>query len=486
MIKGGITIHNKIIVNKIDDEEVIGKNTKESDSKFISEQYKKLISDKGENPFTSDYAKSVYDRYMNLGKKSSDEKISSYRADNNGSIDTTAWADARRQEMSYLDAAMQNVIDYEDKHDERKLKALESFADKNFKDYEKVEQTRLNTAKVLETEAKISGETPTKLRNNPYINPETKDVYDKDIDYQEKINTVKKKISETDDETEKDRLNKEYNNLVDARYTKIINNPEYMKYIKDGDIVSLHKTSEQKNETRNAETDKKLSEDKVKITDIEATKDKYIADKEYDASVYKANIQSETDKYVADLDHDAKIYDSNNELKEQALQAMVEREKNNKKSVSASSEKKAVTDTKLVSESGWMVPVNTNEYKISSEFGVRDTDIPGASKNHTAVDIACAKDTDVVAAKDGVVTFSGWKDGYGNTVEISHDNNIVTKYHHMANTPDVKKGDIVKSGATIGKVGSTGISSGNHLDFQIFEGDTPIDPKKYYGDVLEK
>jgi murein DD-endopeptidase MepM/ murein hydrolase activator NlpD len=87
--------------------------------------------------------------------------------------------------------------------------------------------------------------------------------------------------------------------------------------------------------------------------------------------------------------------------------------------------------------------------------------------------------TAVVAADGGTVIYAGSNGGYGNSVGIKHANGMVTYYNHLSGW-NVKVGDQVAQGQQIAQVGSTGISTGPHLDFKIMDTDgEPVDPEKY-------
>lgn len=81
-----------------------------------------------------------------------------------------------------------------------------------------------------------------------------------------------------------------------------------------------------------------------------------------------------------------------------------------------------------------------------------------------------------MASAPGVVVYSGWASGYGNVVYIDHGDGYQTRYAH-AEALHVKKGDRVNAGHIIGKVGSTGRSSGPHLHFEIRKNGIPINPE---------
>lgn len=113
---------------------------------------------------------------------------------------------------------------------------------------------------------------------------------------------------------------------------------------------------------------------------------------------------------------------------------------------------------------------------LSSSFGPRTSPTAGASSWHKAVDIAAPEGTPVQAVKSGKVTSSGWVDGYGWTVHIDHGDGTETEYHHMQGQSSLQPGDTVEQGQQIGAVGSTGISTGPHLDLQAWQDGKIVDP----------
>ncbi len=132
---------------------------------------------------------------------------------------------------------------------------------------------------------------------------------------------------------------------------------------------------------------------------------------------------------------------------------------------------------------------NPTPTSISSYFGYRDQPLAGATTNHKAIDIAGGVDgvTNIIAAKDGVVTKinTGCVRGnnscggrMGNYVYITHSDGSITRYIHL-NTVLVNTNDKVKQGQVIGKMGSTGNSTGVHLDFQIQINGVPVNPLNY-------
>lgn len=118
---------------------------------------------------------------------------------------------------------------------------------------------------------------------------------------------------------------------------------------------------------------------------------------------------------------------------------------------------------------------------LSSSFGPRSSPTAGASSWHKAIDIAASAGTPVKSVMPGTVVAvnkSGYGGGYGVSVRVDHGNGIITEYHHMqeGSADRINVGDTVEAGQQIGKVGSTGISTGPHLDMQAWKDGQIVDP----------
>jgi len=124
---------------------------------------------------------------------------------------------------------------------------------------------------------------------------------------------------------------------------------------------------------------------------------------------------------------------------------------------------------------GWPSP---GYYKITSPYGYRNHPILKKTKLHTGIDIAVPSGTTIIAANSGTVIYSGYNGGYGNTVIIDHGGKISTLYAHNSKLL-VKVGDKVEKGKAITKSGSTGLSTGPHLHFEVRENGQHVDPMKY-------
>jgi murein DD-endopeptidase MepM/ murein hydrolase activator NlpD len=115
---------------------------------------------------------------------------------------------------------------------------------------------------------------------------------------------------------------------------------------------------------------------------------------------------------------------------------------------------------------------------VTSRFGWRIHPIFGRREFHTGVDIATRYGSPVIAARAGVVRFVGWKTGYGRLVVIDHGAGIETMYSHLS-AALVSPGERVAQGQLIGRIGSSGWSTGPHLFFEIRRNGVPLDPARY-------
>ncbi|GHA10781.1 membrane protein [Devosia pacifica] len=127
-------------------------------------------------------------------------------------------------------------------------------------------------------------------------------------------------------------------------------------------------------------------------------------------------------------------------------------------------------------------PVHTpisGSFRKSSNFGNRRDPFSGKSAFHAGIDFAAATGTTILGAGDGLVSFAGRRSGYGNVVEIAHTGTqLTTVYAHMSAIL-VREGQRVTTGSPIGKVGSTGRSTGPHLHFEVRRDGKPMNPKQF-------
>ena len=119
-----------------------------------------------------------------------------------------------------------------------------------------------------------------------------------------------------------------------------------------------------------------------------------------------------------------------------------------------------------------------DSYYISSAYGARMDPFNGERAVHEGIDMVSKLRSEVLATAPGTVKFAGWKGGYGRVVEIDHGLGIVTRYAHL-HAINVKVGDVVDYRQEIGKLGSSGRSSGPHVHFEVRYNGRPLDPMAF-------
>ncbi len=120
-----------------------------------------------------------------------------------------------------------------------------------------------------------------------------------------------------------------------------------------------------------------------------------------------------------------------------------------------------------------------NGARLSSSYGKRKHPILGYTKMHMGTDFAAPKGTPIMASGDGKITKAGWCGGGGNCIKIKHNNTYQTVYAHLSKFGrGIKKGSRVKQGQIIGYVGSTGMSTGPHLHYEVIENGKKINSQK--------
>ncbi|MFC5380595.1 M23 family metallopeptidase [Aquipuribacter nitratireducens] len=140
----------------------------------------------------------------------------------------------------------------------------------------------------------------------------------------------------------------------------------------------------------------------------------------------------------------------------------------------ASRSGRAAITTDLTSGGRFAVPTPG---PMTSPFGYRVHPVYGDRRLHKGMDIGASCGTPVVAAESGVVQSASWNGSYGNIVVVDHGGGLSTAYAHLQGA--AKSGGSVAKGEVIGWVGSTGLSTGCHLHFEVREGGTQVDPMGY-------
>lgn len=122
---------------------------------------------------------------------------------------------------------------------------------------------------------------------------------------------------------------------------------------------------------------------------------------------------------------------------------------------------------------------NKNLKQTASGFGVRIDPIYQTPKFHGGMDFSANPGTPVYVTGDGTVVSADWETGYGNTIEVDHGYGYHTRYAHLSEM-DVRRGQRVQRGEVIGKVGSSGKSTGPHLHYEVVVKGQKVNPVNYY------
>lgn len=140
----------------------------------------------------------------------------------------------------------------------------------------------------------------------------------------------------------------------------------------------------------------------------------------------------------------------------------------------------ALTRLEQLKKKATLLPIHSPApgYSVSSTFGVRRDPILKTPAMHSGLDFRVPSGRNVRSAGQGKVVAAGWNGGYGRMVEIDHGDGLTTRYAHMSKIL-VKEGDIVERGAVVGKVGSSGRSTGAHLHYEIRRNGTAINPLRF-------
>ncbi len=123
--------------------------------------------------------------------------------------------------------------------------------------------------------------------------------------------------------------------------------------------------------------------------------------------------------------------------------------------------------------------LNKDLKRMASGYGWRIDPVYHIRRFHEGMDFTAPVGTDIYATGNGTVVYSGWRQGYGETVEIDHGMGYATRYAHCSKRL-VRVGQKVKRGDVIAKVGNTGKSTGPHLHYEVHSQGRPVDPRNFY------
>ncbi|MBQ6897083.1 MAG: peptidoglycan DD-metalloendopeptidase family protein [Oscillospiraceae bacterium] len=220
----------------------------------------------------------------------------------------------------------------------------------------------------------------------------------------------------------------------------------------------------------------KLNREKEEIEKVEAE-----IEAELETLEESKSLQESKQKEYATLLQKVNQQLSETQAQEAAAQVAYEDAKKKRDDAAEELEKEFAANGDLESFVGgtWRWPVPTNRY-VSSHYGYRN--IFGYREFHTGIDIPAPRNTNIIASNSGFVTTATYSNsGYGNRVIIDHGGGYKTLYAHC-NSLNVKVGDFVAQGDVIAFVGTTGLSTGNHLHFEIRQNGSTVNPYPYIKD----
>ena len=193
--------------------------------------------------------------------------------------------------------------------------------------------------------------------------------------------------------------------------------------------------------------------------------------------VNKQSQQEKQQQLDAQIDDKKVILSDVQKEKKAYQQALNEMEKNSQQLAAMISQMQSKGNPSKVGTGtySWPTPGYT---AITSGYGMRHHPVLKVNKLHTGMDIGVPYGVPIHAADSGTVIFSGWMGAYGQAVVIDHGGGLSTLYAHQS-TLLVSKGTAVSKGQVIGKVGSTGWSTGAHLHFEVRVNGTPVNPHSY-------
>ncbi len=306
----------------------------------------------------------------------------------------------------------------------------------------------------------------------------------------------KEKLSALQERQEEERAR--FDNMVRLSYKYgsysyielILGAESFGDFLQRLDMISYHLNYKQKilealnnTEQELIESQKNFEESSKEINDYKIAKEQLsveLEDKMLVATKKKHEFLStlgsqKTGEDLINEDIEALVKETTEKSKELKIveAAELEARRNNpdKNKVTASSE--------LAGTSDYIWPLPSNYTRISSSYGYRTHPVTGKKNTfHTGIDLPAPARTPIYAVASGTVVVSGVKGGYGNCVTINHGGGIITLYGHMSSI-NCSSGDIVLQGDVIGYVGTTGVSTGNHLHFTIYKDGAHQNPTNY-------
>lgn len=190
---------------------------------------------------------------------------------------------------------------------------------------------------------------------------------------------------------------------------------------------------------------------------------------------------AEAQKVIAEIEANIDKYrDQYDEMERREKEAQAEIDK----LIAELQKQEKISGTTVKSTGTYIWPAEASK-TVTSLFGTRWHPVYQMYKTHAGVDIGAAYGTNILASDSGIVVTSTYSSSYGNYVMINHGGGRTTLYAHMSKRL-VSVGDSVTQGDVIGLVGSTGVSTGNHVHFEVTEGGTRVNPLNFFTDYEVK
>jgi murein DD-endopeptidase MepM/ murein hydrolase activator NlpD len=221
--------------------------------------------------------------------------------------------------------------------------------------------------------------------------------------------------------------------------------------------------------------DRKVLQDLKAQADEIQTQKAAVEDQKNQVALLRQQLLSQKQQYEAEASEEKQLI-SRLKDRRSALEAAEAQLVRDSEQIASLIRQKLAAQSGIVRGTGrFIFPANAH---ISSGFGNRIHPILGYSRFHGGVDFAAPQGSTIRAADSGQVIFSGWYGGYGQAVIIDHGGGITTLYAH-ASRLFVQEGQMVQQGQSIAAVGSTGLSTGPHLHFEVRQNGNPVNPMGY-------
>lgn len=259
--------------------------------------------------------------------------------------------------------------------------------------------------------------------------------------------------------------------LLNARsFTDLVNRASFLQFIIEQDNQLLKRMKRAKQAVEEQKKQIELKKQKVQNIKVDL-----VAQEQRVAAVKKAQEDKKREEFSEKL-YKQKLFDDAEKDKQKYIQLEEKLQQESQDIESMLKRMQGSSSSSPVMGTGKFIQPASG--RLSSNFGYRIHPVYKYRKFHSGVDIAAPGGTPIYAADNGRVIFSGRKGGYGNTVIVDHGGGLTTLYAHCS-ALYASVGKKVSKGTHIAAVGSTGLSTGNHLHFEVRVNGSPVNPLNY-------